>query len=270
MYLSIPEILMSISNLKNLKELVEIVSVLRSPEGCPWDREQNHKTLRANLLEETYEALDAIDSEDVEGLKEELGDVLLQVVLHAQIASEEEKFTIEDVAKTISEKLIRRHPHVFGEVKVKNSDEVIVNWEQIKRQEKPERKSALSGIARTLPALMVATELSKKAVKTGFEWPNVESLWECLNSETEEFKKEAHKGDKPAMEDELGDILFTIVNVARWHKIDPELALLEANKKFKKRFQAMEAIAEKDLREYSIDELEELWQKAKKTTETSS
>ena len=255
---------MIMDRFENLKRLIEIISILRSPQGCPWDREQNHKTLKENLLQETYEALDAIDSEDFNELKEELGDVLLQVVLHSQIASEEGKFDIEDVAKTISEKLIRRHPHVFGDVQVKGSEEVIANWEQIKKQEKPERKSALSGVAKAQPALLMAAELSKKAVKTGFEWPNVDSLWECLDSEIQEFKEEVSKDDKPAMEEEFGDILFTMVNVARWHGIEPELALLSANKKFEKRFQAMESLAARDLKEYNIDELEELWQEVKK------
>lgn len=250
-------------NLDNLKQLIETIAVLRSPEGCPWDREQTHKSLRENLLQETYEALDAIDKGNDDNLKEELGDVLLQVILHSQIASEDDKYTIEDVAKAINDKLIRRHPHVFSDVKVKNSDEVMVNWEKLKREEKPERKSALSGIAETMPALLVAQELSKKAVKTGFEWPNENSLWECFESEIKEFKDEVEQNNKELMEDELGDILFSIVNVARWHKIDPEIALINANKKFKKRFQLMETMASKDLSEYNLDELEAFWSKAK-------
>jgi len=254
---------MNTDELKNLKQLIETIAILRSPEGCPWDREQTHKSLRENLLQETYEALDAIDKENDDNLKEELGDVLLQVVLHSQIASEVNKFTIEDVAKAITEKLIRRHPHVFSDVKVKDADEVIVNWEKIKRQEKPERKSALSGIAETMPALLVAQELSKKAVKTGFEWSNETSLWECFESEIKEFKDEVAENNKEFMEDELGDILFSIVNVARWHKIDPEIALIKANKKFKARFQVMETLAPKDLSEYNIDELEDFWKQAK-------
>jgi len=254
---------MNTDELKNLKQLIETIAILRSPEGCPWDREQTHKSLRENLLQETYEALDAIDKENDDNLKEELGDVLLQVVLHSQIASEVNKFTIEDVAKAITEKLIRRHPHVFSDVKVKDADEVIVNWEKIKRQEKPERKSALSGIAETMPALLVAQELSKKAVKTGFEWPNEKSLWECFESEIKEFKDEVAQNNKELMEDELGDILFSVVNVARWHKIDPEIALIKANKKFKARFQVMETLAPKDLSEYNIDELEDFWKQAK-------
>jgi len=254
---------MNTDDLKNLKQLIETIAILRSPEGCPWDREQTHKTLRENLLQETYEALDAIDKENDDNLKEELGDVLLQVVLHAQIASEVNKFTIEDVAKAINDKLIRRHPHVFADVKVKNTDEVLVNWEKLKRKEKPERKSALSGIAETMPALLAAQELSKKAVKTGFEWPNEESLWECFESEIKEFKDEVAENNKELMEDEFGDILFSLVNVARWHKIDPEIALIKANKKFKVRFQMMETLVSRDLTEYNIDELDEFWQKAK-------
>lgn len=263
MYLS-NRITMAKQKIKNLEKLIEIISILRSPEGCPWDREQSHKSLKENLLQETYEALDAIDSENPEDLKEELGDVLLQVVLHSQIAGEEDKFNIDDVARAISEKLIRRHPHVFGDVNVKDSDEVIANWEELKKIEKPERKSALSGISKSQPALMIAAELSKKAVRTGFEWPNVDSLWECLDSEIQEFKTATAENDKAAMEEELGDILFTMVNVARWHGIEPEIALLAANKKFKKRFQGMEDIATKELKEYTTDELEGLWKEVKK------
>ncbi len=255
---------MTIDSFENFKRLVEIIAVLRSPEGCPWDREQDHKTLRKNLLEETYEALDAIESGVADELKEELGDVLLQVVLHARIADENGEFNIEDVAKVISDKLIRRHPHVFSDTKVKDSAEVMVNWEEIKKKEKPERKSALSGIAKTLPALIMAAELSKKAIKTGFEWPDAESLWECLESEIKEFKIAAQNQDKEEMEEELGDILFSLVNVARWHGIDPELALLRANKKFKQRFQMMENLAKKELRQHNFNEFDELWKSAKK------
>lgn len=251
-------------NYYNLKRLIEIAAKLRSPEGCPWDREQNHKTLKENMLQEAYEALDAIDSENPAELQEELGDVLLQVVLHAQIASESNDFDIEDVAKTISDKLVRRHPHVFADTKVKDSTEVVANWEEIKKLEKPERKSALSGVAKSQPALMMAAELSKKAVKAGFEWPNIDSLWECFNSEIEEFKQALEQDNKAEIENEFGDILFTMVNLARWYSIEPELALLKANKKFKTRFQAMESIATKNLKDYNIDELEEFWQEAKK------
>lgn len=248
---------------KNLKEFIEIVEKLRSPQGCPWDREQTHKSLRENFIQEAYEAIDAIENEDVEELKEELGDVLLQVVLHSQIASETGQFTIEDVAKEISEKLIRRHPHVFGDVNVKDSEEVLKNWDEIKKQEKPHRQSALSGVTKSQPALMTALQLSKKAVKTGFEWPNSESLWECLESELQEFKDALKSKNVDEIEDEFGDIMFTMVNLARWYKVDPELALRRANRKFSLRFRKMEEIAAKDLNEYTFDELDNLWKQAK-------
>ena len=250
--------------LENIKKLIEVIEKLRSPDGCPWDKEQTHESLRENLLQESYETIDAIESGNPENIKEELGDVLLQVVLHSQIAEEEGNFDVGDVAKVITDKIIRRHPHVFGDVNVSGSEEVIVNWEKIKREEKPERTSALSGVTRCQPSLMSATQLSKKAIKVGFEWPNVESLWECLLSEIEEFKQAAELNDKDKMEDELGDILFSVVNVARWHKLDAELALLKANKKFKQRFQLMEQMAPEELTEYTQAELEDLWKNAKK------
>lgn len=256
-------------NVENIIRLIEIVDKLRSKDGCPWDREQTHKTLRENLIEEAYETIDAIDKEDDKELEEELGDVLLQVVLHSQIAREEDKFSVDDVARGIADKLVRRHPHVFGDVKVKDSAQVIDNWEKIKKKEKPERVSALSGISQAQPALMTAMKMSKKAVKAGFEWPTEESLWECFFSEIEEFKDSVRNGDFAHMQDEFGDILFSLVNVARWYKIDPELALVGANRKFKTRFQTMEDMSEKPLKEYSCDELEELWQSAKKRLKTA-
>jgi len=248
---------------KNFNRLVEIVEKLRAPDGCPWDKEQTHETLRENLLQESYEAIDAIESNNPEELKEELGDVLLQVVLHSQIASEENKFDVDDVAQAIADKIVRRHPHVFGDINVKNTEEVLANWDKIKKLEKPERKSALSGITKSQPALMTSSQISKKAVKVGFEWPNMTSLWECLESEIVEFKEAVELNDQNKMEDEFGDILFSLVNVARWYKIEPELALSRANKKFIKRFLMMEQMAEKNLSEYSQEELEEFWKTAK-------
>ncbi len=247
----------------NLKRLIDIVEKLRSPNGCPWDREQTHHSLRQNLIEETYEAVDAIESGSTDHLKEELGDVLLQVVLHSQIASEYNGFTLDDVAKEISDKLVRRHPHVFGDIKVKNSAEVVTNWDAIKQTEKPERTSALAGVTSCQPALMYSLDLSQKAVKVGFEWPSEESLWECFYSEIEEFKETVERQNIEDMEEEFGDILFSLVNAARWHKINPELALRKACNKFKKRFQLMEEIAEQKLDSYSQDELEEFWKIAK-------
>lgn len=248
---------------KEFKELIEVIAKLRAPDGCPWDREQTHMTLRPNMLEEAYEAVDAIDSKDMDNLKEELGDVLLQIVLHAQIASEEGAFNIEDVARELKEKLIHRHPHVFGNAKVKSADDVVVNWDKLKQEEKTYRKSVMDGISKSQSALMSAQKISKKAVKVGFEWPSEQSLYECIQSEFDEFKEAASEGNKDHMEDEFGDILFAVVNLARWNKIDAEQALLRANKKFMTRFRKMEELAVKPLCEYSFEEYDNLWKQAK-------
>ncbi|MBR1977337.1 nucleoside triphosphate pyrophosphohydrolase [bacterium] len=249
--------------MSNLEKLVETIKILRSPNGCDWDKAQTHKTIRQNMLEEAYEAVDAINSGDVKHLKEELGDVLLQVVLHAQIAEDEGEFNIEDVAGEINEKLIRRHPHVFSGVEVHSVDEILENWEEIKKQEKTHRKSVLDGISKSQSALMTAAKLSKKAVKAGFEWACEDDVWSCLESEIKEFKNAKNFEDK---EEEFGDILFALVNVARWNKIDPEQALIRSNTKFDKRFRDMEKNAIKELTELTLSEWDELWQLAKKNT----
>ena len=250
-------------NYPNLERLIEIIEILRSENGCKWDREQTHATLRRNMLEEAYEAVDAIDDNDMKHLQEELGDVLLQVVLHSQIAKEAKSFDIEDVAKQISDKLVHRHPHVFGDVKVGSTQEILDNWEKLKKEEKPHRTSIMDGISRAQAALMSAQKISKKAVGVGFEWPNEESLYDCVLSEIKEFKEAKTQDEK---EDELGDILFAVVNLARWNKIDAEQALIRANKKFVSRFRAMEADAEKDLEHLTLEEWDNLWKKAKKST----
>ena len=250
---------------KNLEELIDVVAKLRAPDGCPWDREQTHTSLRPNMLEEAYEAVDAIDENDMAHLREELGDVLLQVLLHSQIASESNEFTLDDVAKELKEKLILRHPHVFGTAKINNADDVLKTWDKLKSEEKTERKSAMDGLSRSQAALISAQKISKRAVKTGFEWPNEESLYDCVMSEIEEFKEAEIEKDKNHMEEEMGDILFAIVNLARWNKIDAEQALLKANKKFEKRFRKMEDLATKPLNEYSFEEFDNLWKQAKKS-----
>ena len=253
-------------NYPNLERLIEIIEILRSENGCKWDREQTHATLRRNMLEEAYEAVDAIDDNDAKHLKEELGDVLLQVVLHAQIAKEEKTFDIEDVAKGISDKLVHRHPHVFGDVKVASTQEILDNWEKLKKEEKPHRTSIMDGISKSQAALMSAQKISKKAVGVGFEWPNEESLYDCVYSEIKEFKEAKTQEEK---EDELGDILFAVVNLARWNKIDAEQALITANRKFLSRFKAMEQNAEKELEHLTLEEWDNLWKKAKKITSNS-
>lgn len=249
---------------KNLEELIAVIAKLRSPEGCPWDRAQTHSSLRPNMIEEAYEAVDAIDDNDMKHLREELGDVLLQVLLHSQIASENGDFTLEDVAKELKDKLIHRHPHVFGNAQIDTPEGVKEAWDKLKAEEKTHRKSAMDGISRSQAALMSAQKISKKAVKTGFEWPDEESLYDCIMSEFEEFKEAEREGDKLHMEEEFGDILFATVNLARWNKIDAEQALLKANKKFEKRFRKMEELAVKPLNEYSFEEFDALWKKAKK------
>lgn len=250
-------------NYKNFEELISIIAKLRAPDGCPWDREQTHYSLRPNMIEEAYEAVDAIDENDMPHLKEELGDVLLQVVLHSQIAKEEGAFDIEDVARELNEKLIHRHPHVFGNAKIDNSQDVLNAWDKLKAEEKTERVSAMDGLSKSQAALIAAQKMSKRAVKQGFEWACEEDLYDCIKSEYEEFKQAKAEGDKLHMEDEFGDILFATVNLARWNKIDAEQALLKANKKFEARFRKMEELATKPLKEYSLDEYDKLWKQAK-------
>ncbi len=249
---------------KNLERLIEIFEILRGENGCVWDRAQTHETLIPNMLEEAYEAVEAIKEGRPEHIREELGDVLLQVVLHSQIAKDNKEFDIEDVARELNEKLIHRHPHVFGDVSISDSNDVLNNWDKLKKEEKRERKSQMDGIPITLPALMACQKISKRAIKVGFEWDKVETLMECVNSEFDEFFEEVKKNDKDAMEDEMGDILFAVVNLARWHNIDAEQALLRANRKFIKRFKMMENLATKPLEDYSFEEYDKLWKSAKK------
>ena len=246
-----------------LNEVVKTIKILRSPEGCPWDREQTHQSIRRNMLEEAYEAVEAIDENNSEHLKEELGDVLLQVLLHSQIADDNNEFNIQDVAKMLNDKLIHRHPHVFSNEKVKDSTEVITNWEKLKREEKKERTRTLDGIVKSMPALSVAEKISKKVVQKGFEWKNIEDVYKCLFGEIDEFKSAINKQDK---EMELGDVLFSLVNLARWEGIDPECALSKANNKFIKRFNKLEEISNKKLDELTYEEYDALWKEAKKLT----
>lgn len=246
-----------------VNELINTVRILRSPEGCEWDRQQTHDSIRQNMLEEAYEAVEAIDEQNTEHLKEELGDVLLQVVLHSQIAQDNNEFNIQDVAKMLNDKLIHRHPHVFGNQKTTDTKKILENWEKLKQKEKTERKRTLDGIPSTLPALLRAMKISKKAVRAGFEWQNFEQLENTFNSEIEEFKAAKTQEEK---EDEFGDILFCLVNIARWNDIDPERALEQANKKFTKRFNKLEELTQKPLKELTFDEYETLWAQAKELT----
>ena len=249
---------------KELEKLIGIVETLRGENGCPWHKAQTHESLTPNMLEEAYEAVEAIKERKPEHLREELGDVLLQVVLHSQIASEEGDYDIENVARELNEKLIHRHPHIFGNDHADTPEEVLKKWDELKQEEKKERKSQMDGIPKTFPALMACQKISKRAIKVGFEWDKVETLKECIDSEYDEFFEAVRNNDKDSMEDEMGDIFFATVNLARWYNIDAEQALLRANDKFMKRFRKMEELAVKPLNEYSFEEYDQLWKQAKK------
>jgi MazG family protein len=245
-----------------------IVSLLRSPEGCPWDREQTHESLRAGLLEEACETIDAISNADDANLREELGDLLLQVVFHADLAAERGAFTLEDAAQHTCEKLIRRHPHVFGDVDAADTQAVLRQWEQIKREEKGERASIMDGIPRALPALIRAANIQKKAARVGFDWPDTTGVIDKFREELSELAVEIESGDHKALEHELGDLLFTAVNMARKLGIEPELALEHANQRFISRFQHMErsaATKNQKLEDLISEDLEDLWREAKST-----
>jgi len=248
---------------RGFDELVRIMSVLRAPDGCPWDREQTHMTLRRHLVEEAYEALAAIEANDDSEIVDELGDVLLQVVFHAQIASEEGRFDIDDVADAIVTKLRRRHPHIFGDAVAETAADVVTRWDAIKRTEKPET-GLLDGIAPTLPALTYAEKISRRAVSVGFEWETVEDVWVKVHEEIDELK--ATSACSPEAEDELGDLLFSVVNVGRKMGVDPEQALRGTCAKFMRRFSEMERFASEqgqDLNEMGIEDMEALWRRAK-------
>jgi len=246
-------------------ELVEVMEKLRGKDGCPWDREQSHESLKPYIIEETYEVLDAIDREDDSELREELGDLLLQIVFHAQIAAEQRRFTMDDVAASIVEKLKRRHPHVFGNVEVEDSREVLRNWEEIKKQEG--KDSVLEGVPDVLPALLKAQRIQEKVGRVGFDWEHIEGAFAKVHEEIDELDRAVKEGDQTGIEDEFGDILFSLVNVARFLNIDAEESLRQTTRKVSKRFQYIEKrIAQKGdrpIEEYSLEELDALWDEAK-------
>jgi len=245
------------------EDLVEIMDILRGEGGCPWDREQTHESIRKNFIEEVYEACEAIDLKNNTMLCEELGDVLLQVVFHADMAEDEKAFDIGDVCDGVCKKLILRHPHIFGDVTAETSEQVLENWEAIKRVEKGQKtySDSINQVAKSLPALMYAEKVQKKARKAGFDWPDVKGAMDKIDEEKAELLK-AMEGQGDTFE-ELGDLLFAVVNVARFLDIDPEEALERASAKFVKRFCAMESLAGRDLREMSLEEMDKLWDKVK-------
>ncbi len=240
---------------------------LRSPEGCPWDRKQTHESLLPYLLEETYEVVDAVKKGNDEELKEELGDLLLQVVFHSQIAKERGAFDIDDVVDSIAKKLIHRHPHVFeGREDIKTAEDVNREWEKLKEKEGKKKESLLDGIPESMPALERAYKLQKRAAKVGFEWENFDGIKEKLIEELSEIEAELKRGDRKKLEEEVGDLLFMAVNLARFLGIHPEIALRRANEKFERRFRHIEERAKemgKNPEEMTLDEMEALWQEAK-------
>ncbi|MDO8681986.1 MAG: nucleoside triphosphate pyrophosphohydrolase [Armatimonadota bacterium] len=250
------------------QKLVDVVAELRSEHGCPWDRKQNHESLRRFAIEETYEVIEAIDHGSDSKLKEELGDFILQALLHAQIAKERGAFDIADVCAVIREKLLRRHPHVFGEVEVSTVDDVVHNWEAIKSAEPgyEDRKSVLDGIPKSLPALIRAAEMSKRASKVGFDWPDISQILEKLNEETTELSEAIESGDTSHVKREVGDLLFVIVNIARFLDIDPEESLREMLERFSTRFRCIEDRAKSTGRKVSdmtLEEMDAVWDEAK-------
>jgi tetrapyrrole methylase family protein/MazG family protein len=265
------------------EKLVAVQARLRAPNGCPWDREQTHQSLRTYLIEEAYEVLEALESGNDAKFAEEMGDLLLQIVFHSQIAQEEGRFTVGEVIREIHDKMIRRHPHVFGKTRAKDSAEVLRNWEQIKAEERrssenkgdsktgdgvPKEVSLLDGVSRALPATLEGFQLTRKASRIGFDWEDASGVFEKMQEETEELKRVLKGQDQLKMEEELGDLLFAAVNLSRFLKIDPEIALKKANVKFSRRFRTMEGLARKCGREFkdlSREQMEAFWDETKKS-----
>lgn len=258
-----------------ISDLLELMRILRSPQGCPWDREQTHKSIRRNLLEEAYEAASAIDEGDTDNLLEELGDVLLQVVFHSGIAQGDGTFTFDDVVDATCKKLLRRHPHVFGSISAQNGEDSLNIWEDIKREEKNHQtvSDSMDAVAGSLPALWRAEKVQKKAAKAGFDWPDSRGALDALRSETGELEEAVAHGSSEAISDELGDILFSAVNAARLLGVDPEAALNASSDKFVSRFRTIEETARtqgrsltdmSSVNKLTLDEMEDIYQKAKK------
>jgi len=253
--------------LNQFATLVDIIAKLRAPDGCPWDREQTHASLRKNLLEECYEVLEALDSGDSRKLCDELGDLLMQVVLHAQIATEAGEFKLADVVTNISAKLIHRHPHVFGSLKVKDAEEVVLNWEVLKQGERPPDTSILASVPKQMPALGYSQEIQRRVARVGFDWEDIDGVIDKLVEEVREFKQADTQQER---EQEFGDLLFTLVNIARRLGVDLEAALRQANQRFYRRFSYLEEVCRQrgvSLSELSFDEQNALWEEAKNKVE---
>ena len=258
----------SFKNTYGIDDLIEIMRILRSPEGCPWDREQDHASIKKSLIEETYEVIEAINKRDDSLLCEELGDVLLQVVFHSQMAKEREAFDFAAVCDGICKKLIERHPHVFGDIKADTSAEVLVNWEKIKSDSKNRKTQTdkMLSVPRELPALMRSTKLQEKAAKVGFDWENADGAFDKIDEEAAELKEAYKNGESENIKEELGDLLFSVVNVSRFLGVDAEEALTVSSDKFLNRFSVVERLAGErgiDMKSSSLEELDKLWDEAK-------
>lgn len=262
----VPPAAEQIQRLKEWQTFRSIIAKLRSPEGCPWDREQTHESLSPYLIEEAHELLQAIQEGDDDAIADELGDVLLQVFLHAQIGQDNGYFQLEDVLESISAKMIRRHPHVFGDVSADNAEQVIANWQEIKAQEKPAADSLLEGQGRFSSSLTTSFNYQKKAAKVGFSWPDAAGAWDKFHEELQEFQQEVAKGSKARQLDELGDLLFTLVNLARFFDLSPEEAMMQANRKFQTRFRYVEQQVKEgtgNFSDYTLEQLDGFWNQAK-------
>jgi XTP/dITP diphosphohydrolase len=261
-----------------INHLIEVVAQLRSPQGgCPWDLQQTPQTLIPYIIEEAYEVVDAIKKNDQTQIVEELGDLLLQILFQAQIATEKQHFSLKEIAQGITEKMIRRHPHVFGDMEVENVDQIHQNWEEIKAKEKGQTLDQtqllsyqLSRYSSSLPPLMASMKMSKKAALAGFEWDNIQQVWAKFHEELTEFEEALTTENKTHQQEELGDVLFTLINVARWYKLDPFEALQNTNQKFIDRLSQMEKLADRPLTEYSLPELDRFWDQAKKHLKSSN
>lgn len=252
----------------NIEDLLQIMELLRGPGGCPWDAEQTHKSIRKDFIEETYEVIEAINKDDKELLKEELGDVLLQVVFHTQIEKESDCFDFSDVCDGLCKKLVERHPHVFGDINVSSTDEVLSNWDTIKRKSKGQKTqgSSMLKVPKELPALMRAQKIQSKAKKAGFDWDNIDGAFEALYSEIDELKSAMKNGNADEIKNEMGDLLFSCVNVSRFLDVESEEALTLSNEKFIERYVTVEKLAEErniNMKETPIEELDKLWKEAK-------
>jgi XTP/dITP diphosphohydrolase len=264
--------------LEAVNHLIEVVAQLRSPQGgCPWDLQQTPQTLIPYIIEEAYEVVDAIKKNDQTQIVEELGDLLLQILFQAQIATEKQHFSLKEIAQGITEKMIRRHPHVFSDMEVENVDQIHQNWEKIKAKEKGQTLDQtqllsyqLSRYSSSLPPLMASMKMSKKAALAGFEWDNIQQVWAKFHEELTEFEEALATENKTHQQEELGDVLFTLINVARWYKLDPFEALQNTNQKFIDRLSQMEKLADRPLTEYSLPELDLFWDQAKKHLKSSN